>query len=73
MKIKTKFHVNGKIIESEIETSITKEEFEEYGKLFCDCGYLKEHEDEESIYVENYEGVIHGTICPNCKKFIQIR
>lgn len=69
----TQVDINGnKITDHEIETSITEKEWEEYGKLFCDCNYLETHPNVNAEYVEHYKGVSHGWICPKCKKFTQI-
>ena len=51
---------------------ITKEELEEYEALFCECHYLEQHPNSNAEYVEKYNGVNHGWICPKCKKFTQI-
>lgn len=64
---------------SEFMSEEELEAFEKEQELFCDCGYLDEHPNENPIYVEKgheVEGVgvcqKHGWICPNCNKFVQI-
>lgn len=56
----------------EFDVDISQKELDEYGKLFCDCKYLKEHPNKQPEYVEHYKGVSHGWICPKCEKFVQI-
>ena len=49
---------------------LSKEDYEAAQKeaeLYCDCGSTA-----DSIYVEDYMGVNHGWICPDCGKFRQI-
>lgn len=66
----TEIDINGKKIgTTEIDVDVTKEEMEEYNKLFCEC---KNPNYNTSKYVENYNGVSHGWICSKCKKFLQI-
>ena len=57
---------------TELDMDITQEEFEEYQDLYCECDYLEKHPKLHPEYVENYNGVSHGWICPKCKKFVQI-
>lgn len=65
--------INGNEIETtEIDMDVTQEEMDEYNNLFCECDYLKKHPKINAKYVENYNGVSHGWICPKCKKFVQI-
>ena len=72
MKIKLiETDINGNEI-GETEIDITKEELEEYEALFCECHYLEQHPNSNAEYVEKYNGVNHGWICPKCKKFTQI-
>ena len=68
-----------KLIETDINGNdakkfnyFTKEELEEYEALFCECHYLEQHPNSNAEYVEKYNGVNHGWICPKCKKFTQI-
>lgn len=69
----TEVDQNGNKIETtELDMDITQEELDEYSKLFCKCDYLEKHPNENPIYVENYNSVSHGWICPHCKKFVQI-
>lgn len=49
---------------------LSKEDYEgsqEEAKLYCDCG-----SDVDPEYVEDYMGVRHGWVCPDCGKFRQI-
>lgn len=65
--------LDGNEIETtEIDLDTTKEEMEQFGNLFCKCGYLEKHPDLHPEYVENYNNVSHGWICPSCKKYVQI-
>ena len=49
------------------------EKVKEEEKLWCKCGTMDHPENKvEAKYVENYMGVDHGWICPNCGKFVQI-
>lgn len=57
---------------TDINTSFTEQELDEYKELFCKCDYLEKHPKLNPEYVENYNGISHGWICPKCKKFIQI-
>ena len=61
-----------KISETKLDMNITEKELDEYDKLFCKCDYLKNNPEELPEYVENYKGVKHGWICPECKLFTQI-
>lgn len=74
LKIKlTEVDSKGNEIETtSIKINLTKKELKEYQKLYCECNYLEKHQEELPEYVENYNGVSHGWICPKCKKFIQI-
>lgn len=56
----------------EIELDISDDDFNEYLKLFCDCGYIEDNPHISPEYVEGHMGVDHGWICPKCKKFVQI-
>ena len=63
---------NGVVTERNIELSSEMEELlEEEEDLWCDCGGA-EDPNIEPEYVEDYMGVSHGWICPNCGKFVQI-
>jgi len=63
--------LNGNVIGT-TKIDMDKEEVKEFCNLFCDCKYLENNPDSDAIYVENYNGVSHGWICPKCKKFVQI-
>ena len=62
-----------KVLETtQVNVDYTQEEMRAYEDLFCKCNFLENNPKKTPKYVENYNGVSHGWICPKCKKFTQI-